>query len=172
MKKGLQICPSAFECVSKYIFFISYNLLCMALKTIILPVWMPISGLLWWYRFLKIFLKMPMDNHSLKYSAIPIGGIHMNSSCHKTENGTHTRTGIALQGHHTQNQCQLASIRSITEKILRNKITSTLIFHNTHLQRQSTKGCTTFGMNIQMLVSSTHGILYWHPCGCAWNIEY
>ena len=55
MKKGLQICPSAFECVSEYTFFIAYTLLYMALKTMILPVWTPISGLLWWYSFyLKI----------------------------------------------------------------------------------------------------------------------
>ena len=55
---------------------------------------------------------MPMENHSLKYLAIPIRYIHMNSSCHKTENETHTLTGIAFQGHHVQNQCQLDSIRS------------------------------------------------------------
>ena len=53
MKKGLKICPSAFKYVSKYTLFMAYTLLCMALKTIILPVWMPISGLLWWYRFYK-----------------------------------------------------------------------------------------------------------------------
>ena len=53
MKKGLQICPSALECVSKYTFFIAYTMLCMALKTMILPVWTPISGLLWWYSFYK-----------------------------------------------------------------------------------------------------------------------
>ena len=34
------------------------------------------------------------------------------------------------------------------------------------------KACITFEMNIWMLVSSTHGILYWYPCGCAWDIEY
>ena len=135
-------------------------MLCMDLNTMILPVWMPISGLFWWYSFYKIFLKMPMDDHSLKYSAIPIRDIHMNSSCHKTENVTQTRTGIAFQGHHAQNQCQLASIRSITEEIVRNKSTSTLSFHRTHLQRQLIKACTTFGVNIQMLVSFTHGILY------------
>ena len=172
MKKVLQICSSAFECVSKYTFFIAYTLLRMALKTMILPVWTPISGLIWWYSFIKIFLKMPMDDHSLKYSAIPIQNIHMNSSCHKKERETHTRTWIAFQGHHAQNQCQLASIRSITEEIARNKSTSTLHFHRTLLQRQSTKACTTFGVNIPMLVSFTHGILYWHLCGCAWEIKY
>ena len=36
MKKGLQTCPSAFECVSEYTFFIAYTLLCMVLKTMIL----------------------------------------------------------------------------------------------------------------------------------------
>ena len=56
-KKGLQIFPSALECVSKYIFFIAYTLLCMALKAIIPPVWMPISGLLWWYIFYKNMLE-------------------------------------------------------------------------------------------------------------------
>ena len=53
MKKGLQICPSAFGCVSEYTLFIAYTMLCMALKTVILPVWTPISGLLWWYSFYK-----------------------------------------------------------------------------------------------------------------------
>ena len=53
MKKGLQICPSSFEFVSKYTLFIAYNMLCMALKTVILPVWTPVSGLLWWYSFYK-----------------------------------------------------------------------------------------------------------------------
>ena len=96
MKEGLQICPSVFECVSEYTFFIAYTLLCMLLKTMILPVWTPISGLILWYSFIKILLKMPMDDHSLKYSAIPIRDIHMNSACHKTENGTHTRTWIAF----------------------------------------------------------------------------
>ena len=47
MKKGLQICPSAFKCVREYTLFIAYTILYMALKTIILPVWMLISGLLW-----------------------------------------------------------------------------------------------------------------------------
>ena len=56
MKKGLQICPSEFVCVSEYTFFIAYTLLCMALKTIIIPVWMQISGLLWWYIFYKNML--------------------------------------------------------------------------------------------------------------------
>ena len=115
MKKGLQICPSASEGVGEYTLFIAYTLLCMALTTMILPAWKPISGLLWWYGFIKIFLKMPMEDHSLKYSAIPIRNIHMNSSCHKKERETHTCTGIAFQGHHAQNQCQLSSIRSITE---------------------------------------------------------
>ena len=64
MKKGLQICPSAFECVSKYTFFIAYTLLCMALKTIILPVWTPISGLIWWYSFYKNILE-DADGRSL-----------------------------------------------------------------------------------------------------------
>ena len=109
-KKGLKICPSEFECVSEYTFFIAYTLLCMALKTMILPLWTPISGLIWWYSFIKIFLKMLMDNHSLKYSAIPIRNIHMNFSCHKKERETHTRTWIAFQGDHAQNQCQLDSI--------------------------------------------------------------
>ena len=108
---------------------------------------------------------MPMDDHSLKYSAIPIWNIHMNSSFHKKETETHTRTGIAFQGHHTQNQCQLASIRSIKEEIERNKSTLTLHFHRTPSQRQSTKVCTTYGMNIPMLVSFIHGISYWHLCG-------
>ena len=147
-------------------------MLCMVLKTMILPVWTPISGLIWWYSFIKIFLKMPMDDHSLKYSAIPIRNIHMNSSCHKKEVETHTRTGIAFQGYHAYNQCQLASIRSIVEKIVGKNSTSTLHFHRTPLQNQSTKACTTFGMNIPMLVSFTHGILYWHLSGCAWDIEY
>ena len=57
MKKGLQICPSALECVSKYTFFVVYTLLCMALKTMILPVWTPISGLIWWYSFYKNILE-------------------------------------------------------------------------------------------------------------------
>ena len=86
MKKVLQICPTSFEYVSKYTFFIAYTLLCMTLKTMILPVWIPISGLLWWYIFYNICLKMPMDDHSLKYSAIPIRDIHLNSSYLKTLN--------------------------------------------------------------------------------------
>ena len=57
MKKGLQICPSELKCVSNYIFFVAYTLLCIYLKTIILPVWMPISGLLWWYSFYKNMLE-------------------------------------------------------------------------------------------------------------------
>ena len=114
MKKGLQICPAALKCVSEYTFFISYTLLCMLLKTMILPVWTPMSGLIWWYSFIKIFFKMPVEAHSLKYSAIPIRDTHMNFSCHKKENETHTRTGIDFQGHRAQNQRQLSSIRSIT----------------------------------------------------------
>ena len=114
MKKGLQICPSEFECVSEYTFFTAYTLLCVALKKMILPVWTPISGLLWWYSFYKIFLKMSMDDRSLKYSATPIRDIHMNSSCHNKAGKHHTCTGIAFQGHHAQNQCQLTSIQSIT----------------------------------------------------------
>ena len=114
---------------------------------------------------------MPMDDHSLKYSAITIRYIHMDSSCHKTKNETNTCTGIDFQGDHAQNQCQLASILSITEEIVRNKSTLKLSFHRTHLQKQSTKACTTFGMNITMLISFTHGKLYLHLCGCAWDIE-
>ena len=91
---------------------------------------------------------MPMDDHSLKYSEIPIRDIHMNYSCHKTENETHTCIGISLQGHHNQNQYELASIRSITDKIVRNNSTLTLSFHRIHLQRQSTKAYITFGINI------------------------
>ena len=64
MKKGLQICPSAFECVSEYTFFIAYTLLCMAIKTRILPVWTPISGLIWWYSFYKNILEYA-DGRSL-----------------------------------------------------------------------------------------------------------
>ena len=64
MKKGLQICSSAFECVSKYTFFITYTLLFMALKTMILPVWTPISGLIWWYSFYKNILEYD-DERSL-----------------------------------------------------------------------------------------------------------
>ena len=143
----------------------------MLLKTMILPVWTPISGLIWWYSFIKIFFKMPVEAHSLKYSAIPIQNIHMNSSCHKNERETHTCTGIVFQGHHVQNQCQLSSILSITEEIERNKSTLTLHFHRTPSQRQSTKVCTTYGMNIPMLVSFIHGISYWHLCGCAWDTE-
>ena len=172
MKKGLQIFPPASKCVSEYTFVIAYTMLCIALNKMILPVWTPISGWLWWYSFYKIFLKMPMDDHSLKYSAIPIRDINMNFSCHKTENKTHTRTGIAFQGHHAQNQCQLASIWSITEEIVRNKSTLTWHFHRTSLQREWTKAWTTSELNIPMLVSFTHVILYWHLCGCAWDIEY
>ena len=57
MKKGLQIFPSAFEFVSEYTFFIAYTMLCMALKTMILPVWTPISGLIWWYILYKNILE-------------------------------------------------------------------------------------------------------------------
>ena len=64
MKKGLQICSSAFECVSKYTFCIAYTLLCMSLKRMILPVWMPISGLIWWYSFYKNILE-DADGRSL-----------------------------------------------------------------------------------------------------------
>ena len=64
MKKGLQICPSAFECVSEYKFFIAYTLLCMSLKTMILPVWTLISGLIWWYSFYKNILE-DADGRSL-----------------------------------------------------------------------------------------------------------
>ena len=39
-------------------------MLCMALKTIILPVWMPINGLLWWYIFYKNILE-DADGRSL-----------------------------------------------------------------------------------------------------------
>ena len=39
-------------------------MLCMDLKTIILPVWMPISGLLWWYRFYQNMLE-DADGRSL-----------------------------------------------------------------------------------------------------------
>ena len=171
MKKGLQICSSAFECVSKYTLFIEYTLLCMLLKTMILPVWMPINSLIWWYSFIKIFLNMPMDAHPLKYSAIPIRNIHMNSSFHKNIRKTYTRTGIAFQGHNAQNQFQIASIRSIPEEIERNKSTLTLNFHRTPSQRQSTKVCTTYIVNIPMLVSFIHGISYWHLCGCARDTE-
>ena len=66
--------------------------------------------------FINIFLKIPMDNHSLKYSAILIRDIHMNSSCHKKFKN-YTRTGITFQGHHAQNQCQLSSIQTITKYI-------------------------------------------------------
>ena len=64
MKKGLQIRPSAFECVREYTLFIAYTLLCMALKTMILPVWTPISGLLWCYSFYKNILEYS-DRRSL-----------------------------------------------------------------------------------------------------------
>ena len=64
MNKGLQICPSAFEYVSKYTFFVAYTLLCMLLKTMILPVWKPIRGLIRWYSFYKNILE-DADGHSL-----------------------------------------------------------------------------------------------------------
>ena len=64
MKKSLQICPSAFECVSEYTFFIAYTLLCMVLKTMILPVWTTTSGLIWWYSFYKNILEVA-DGRSL-----------------------------------------------------------------------------------------------------------
>ena len=64
IQKGLQIFPSAFKCVSKYTFFIAYTLLCMALKAMILPVWTPISGLIWWYSFYKNILE-DTDGRSL-----------------------------------------------------------------------------------------------------------
>ena len=64
MKKGLQLCPSEFECVSKYTFFTAYTLLCMDLKAMILPVWTPISGLIWWYSFYKNILE-DADGRSL-----------------------------------------------------------------------------------------------------------
>ena len=53
MKKGSQLFPSAFECVSEYTLFIAFTMICMVLNTIILAMWMPISGLLWWYKFYK-----------------------------------------------------------------------------------------------------------------------
>ena len=64
MKKGLQIFPSAFECVSKYKLFIAYTLLCMVINTMILPVWTPISSLIWWYSFYKNILE-DADGRSL-----------------------------------------------------------------------------------------------------------
>ena len=64
MKKGLQICPSAFACFSEYTFFVAYTLLCMLLITNILSVWMPISGLIWWYSFYKSILE-DADGRSL-----------------------------------------------------------------------------------------------------------
>ena len=64
MNKGLQICPSEFGCVSKYTFFIAYTLFCMDLKTMILPVWTPISGLIWWHSFYKNILE-DADGRSL-----------------------------------------------------------------------------------------------------------
>ena len=57
MKKGLQMCPSAFKCVSEYTLFVAYTLVCMDLTTRILPVWTPISGLIWWYSFYKNILE-------------------------------------------------------------------------------------------------------------------
>ena len=64
MKKSLQLCLSAFECVSGYTFFIAYTMLCMALKTMIPPVWTPISDLIFWYSFYKNILE-DADGRSL-----------------------------------------------------------------------------------------------------------
>ena len=91
-------------------------MLCMALKTIILPVWMPIGGLLCWYIFYKNILEDADGRSLLEIFRNPnTGHPHEFLLTQDKKNGTHTRTWIAFQGHHAQNQCQLASIRSITE---------------------------------------------------------
>ena len=115
MKKGLQICPSAFELVSKYTFFIACTMLCTVLKTMILPEWTPISGLLWWYIFYKNILENADGRSLLEIFRNPNTGYQHEFLLPQEKKETNTRTGIAFQGHHAQNQCQLASIQSVIE---------------------------------------------------------
>lgn len=45
--------PTAFECTSEYIFFVMFTLACIMIKATLDITWLPISGLIWWYRFYR-----------------------------------------------------------------------------------------------------------------------
>ena len=45
--------PTAFECACEYIFFVIFTLICVMIKAVLNVTWLPITGLLWWYRFYR-----------------------------------------------------------------------------------------------------------------------
>ena len=145
----------------------------MALKTMIIPVWTPISGLIWWYSFYKKYswrCRWTITTWNIPQSQYGTSTWIPPATRQKTK--PTLAQGFLSRDITSRTNANLLQSNQSHRKFVRNKNTSTLHFIRTPLKKQSTKACTTFGMNIPMLASFTHGILYWHLCGCAWDIKY
>ena len=136
MKKGLQICPSAFKCVREYTFFIAYTVLFRSLKIMILPLWTPISGLLWWYSFYKNILEDADGWSLLEIFRNPnIGHPHIFLLPQDRKRNPHLHSYRFPGTSHAEPMPTCFNPIN-HRKIARNKITLTLSFHRTYLQRQ------------------------------------
>ena len=51
--------PVYFEFLSEYAFFLIFTFVCMTIKFIIMIPWIPVSGLLWCYKFFRNIIYNP-----------------------------------------------------------------------------------------------------------------
>jgi hypothetical protein len=53
ISQAARIGPSGYECISEYTCFVVFTAICFILKIVMQCAWLPITGLLWWYRFYR-----------------------------------------------------------------------------------------------------------------------
>ena len=89
--------PISFECISEYAFFIALTLLCTFIQIAVQLAWLPVVGLIWWYKLIHNLIndpdgrsiydifKQPADTQDIYDTSIP-SVPHFSSSRHSRAN--------------------------------------------------------------------------------------
>ena len=62
------------KCISEYSCFIVFTIICTLIKIALQCAWLPITGLLWWYRFLKNIIDDPSGRSIMDIFRTPYKG--------------------------------------------------------------------------------------------------
>ena len=139
--------PFAFRCMSEYIFFIMFTLIYAILKTALHVVWLPATGLLWWFKFYCNTIDDANGRSILQSSRI-----QMLDTSQIVGSSIQDLIGSSFQEPNVQQLYQLAFSQLTSERMKTKQDTSRSVCRPILWRIGYAHICITYGTIIQMLI--------------------